>query len=341
MNRVVVVDWLRGLALLGILVNHVFLFSRPEAATALQDYPAIGFIFLSGVTAAITKPSTRHNLSRAIWLIIFGIILGAFTGPVAVILLNIGLIMLTYPVVRRLIDSEPRVWLAILYGLAGLFVCVTVTHAINGIWAYSPLSFSPQYLIDDPLRALSMSFFATAYPVVVWMWAYYFGYLAGKHRIWEHELRPEIAAYALGGTLLAKVSGVLAVGWASSWAITNPVAASMWSPAPYSTGLFAMITAICLVTALLAVIPVARNLTWVVRLGQSTLTLYFVHVIIHTLLVSALGGWQLGSWESLIYYGLTVAGMVGFCRLWDRYQSSRGPLEALVTTLPIKVPRHA
>ncbi len=381
-SRLVGVDAARGLALLGMVATHVLSlvlydadgFETGPSATALVAAGRASALFavLAGVSLALAnggaQPPTGTSLARARRgvaaragvVAVIGLLVGALGAPVAVILVNYGLLFL---VVLPFLGWGPRRLLPL--GALWLLVVPVLLHPVRdalvggGVLPVSPGS-SPSLLsLAEPGVLLGQLLLTGYYPVLSWTGLVLLGLGVGRLDL---RRASTVVAVALAG--LAAALGA----WAVSAALTPRAAPSLEVPSGFpgsgdslattlQTGLYGTTpttswwwlvvdaphsgtppdlvgvagSALVVLGAALLLARVARPLVWpFAAMGAMTLTLYSLHV----LSLAVLSARELATGATVPeapLYAAQVAGLLLVGGLWQ-LTGLRGPLEGLAAS---------
>lgn len=328
-RRLAGVDVARGLALLGMMSVHVLPRTDADGSLSLAYAVSSGrasvlFAVLAGVGLALAGAGARAVLARAAVVAAIGLTLGLLPTPVAIILVNYGLLfVLAVPFLRLRART-----LAMLAG-AWLVVSPVVGHLLRPA-VPAPSGANPSWLsLGDPVGLLTELLLTGYYPALQWTGYLLVGLAVGRSRL--NRTRTAVGL-VLGGLVLAAAASVLSAvlldaGGAAAvdadrWFYGVTPTGSWWwlavdSPHAgtppdllHTTG-----TALAVLGGCLLLAPWAgRLLLPLAAAGSMTLTLYSVHVV-------ALGlGLRELTWH--------VVGALVIGTLW-RSTGQRGPLEAL------------
>lgn len=196
-NRIVIIDELRGFAVLCMIVYHlfyslIFIFgvdlglNVQKAMILLQPFGAGLFIAISGFSSSYSK----NNIKRGILFISAGVIISMLTGlffPSQIIRFGIlhflGISILIYEMIQKLdirIDVRAAIIVAVL-----LFI---VTFNLNRGWLYIPIygqvllpTWMYQSILLAPLGLPPSNFLSADYfPLLPWFALFIIGSQVGK-----------------------------------------------------------------------------------------------------------------------------------------------------------------
>ncbi|PIE27996.1 MAG: hypothetical protein CSA58_01275, partial [Micrococcales bacterium] len=212
--RLTGVDLARGMALLGIMVNHV-VGGTPSAL--LWDLHAVTFTLLVGVGHELGRRSGRPASTAAgaiLWriavLLAIGLALAALQTRAAIIIANLALVSLVVAVAAR---GRSR-WILLAIAAILLLAPWTAWWVRSRFNPMLPWNLQAQDLAE-PAVAVSTVLFATPYPVALWSAYALTGVLVARHvdLTRASALRPAvIAAAACTLTGIAVTAGAVAVG---------------------------------------------------------------------------------------------------------------------------------
>lgn len=345
------IDIARGLALLGIIANHIFFIAHPVIATALQDYHAILFMLLAGIVytyAQGTEPALKNRV-RGIVCIILGLALGSGNPAVDVILLNYGW---TFLFASFFVHKMNLKQLAILSG-AWLFLSPFVSYWVRSLVGTSGgPNVGFQHIFTEPWMILADPVISSSYPLIQWFSVFLIGATIGRlplERIVSHKATMKgILFYSLLGFVAVKFFSIFSIVLSQSKSygqafreafslgtgnVDTVDMYSLLSSGPYSGTTPALLASVLIGVAVIAgcsLFALQKNVWFVERIGMATLTLYSLHVFVHTIF----GRW--GNDHSFLYYFATVVASVVVVMGWDHLvnkssmQASPGPIEAIV-----------
>lgn len=350
-TRITGVDIARGLALLGIIVNHIFFYSHHFVAQALQDYHAILFMLLAGIvfTYAQGDQPVLKNIIRGIICIVLGLGLGAGDPRMELILLNYGWLFIfgalfVYRFSARQLFIISGVWV-----IAAPFISYFI-RSYTGTPINSNIGF--QHLVSEPWMILADPVLFSSYPLLQWFAVFLFGAALGKgaitHTVTDTRANIKMLLLALTAFIIAKGIPLLvntsAQGY--SWAqafdqnfklgfgnVDANGLSSLVTSAPYTATTFALVastSAALVVVALCTMLAKVTSLSLVQHMGMATLTLYSLHAFIHTLVPMA---WA--DANSTLYYIITIAVLALLTYLWRTFLMGKhgvqapGPIEEL------------
>jgi hypothetical protein len=353
-DRLVGLDVARCLALLGMVATHLFDERTASGDLTTVQWVAGGrssalFAVLAGVSLALMTRHQRRDrdllaiAARAALIAVAGLALGGVGSGLAVILTYYGVLFLVGLPFARL--GAPSLAL-----LCAMWVLVgpVVSHLVRP--HLPPRGFdSPTFAqLADPGRLASELFFTGYYPVVPWL-----AYLLAGLALGRIDLRdPHVAGpVALAGVGLAALSTAVSRALAdparaedgATGMFGNPPADGDWSwlllVAPHSSTPFDLVQTIgsamlvigsCLLVEHLLPRPGVVALAICFGAGAMTLTLYSLHVLLHTPEV-----WpreEPGAY--VLHAGVLLAIGAGYAAA-----GRRGPLERLVG-LPLQLARR-
>ncbi|KZE22781.1 MULTISPECIES: heparan-alpha-glucosaminide N-acetyltransferase domain-containing protein [Brevibacterium] len=319
-GRLVGLDAARGLALLTMMITHIFPLTdeaMPTWATVFSGRASALFAVLAGCSLVLSTRSTLAAtgrlrdvapgvLVRAASIIVIGLFLGAITTNLAVILVNYGVMFGIALLFLRL-----RAWA--LFTLAGVWMVVS---PIVSMWLRSSFGLEPSYLPMSwtdlgSLENAALELVLTGYyPILQWMAYILLGMAVAKIDIGKHLTALFVAGVALfligrgASWLLLNVAGGLqeleavaaasgadltAALYVNSYGVTPPD--SWWWLAiagPHSATPFDLISTAGTSLAAIAVCQAAAILlgrrSWLLAPlsapGSMPLTVYAAHVIL-------------------------------------------------------------
>lgn len=349
-TRLTGVDIARGLALLGIIANHIFFFSHPTIATALQDFHAILFMLLAGVvfTYAPGKNPRLKNIVRGIICIVLGLALGAGNPRLDVILLNYGWLFIFGSFFVHKLAARHLYLLSVAWAVVMPFVGAVLRPLINyhegPNIGFQTLASQPWLVFLDPV-VYSM------YPVMQWFAVFLFGAALGRTDIRallsDTDKMFKTMTTAMMVFFAAKTTSIAALMLVSNYSLHESLiynfslgkaAVDLNTPdrllgsAPYTSTTLALVssTAIGIVIVMAGSLLSHRGiqLQLVQMMGMATLTLYSLHVFVHTVITP-----QWADNNSMFYYLLTIVGAGILVWTWHRYAVGRtgivapGPIE--------------
>lgn len=371
-QRIVGIDLARFLALIGMMTAHVYAIFRPGYDQTLAFQVVSGrssalFAVLAGVAVAIvTDPAGRRDprlhrtalAIRAAWVVLIGIVLGAFDTGLAIILVNYGLLfLLALPFIRLRAG-----WLA---ALAGLWAVLSpaLSHLLRPHLPEPSLAVPGPASLADPVQLFTEVAVTGYYPVLTWGTYLFAGMAIGRLDL--RRLGTALTLTGVGAALAALGLGIsrwvtsmdtarqaLLDSAAGQWRLDSsgwdqlaesirsgffgvaPTDTWWWLGvwAPHSGTIADMVhttgTALFAIGACLLLVrvtgsgPTARR-TWQILTGAGTmaLTLYVLHALAMALPDGTPGVDQLG-------VHVAVALLVGACFATLR---RRGPLETLIS----------
>ncbi|ROP43663.1 heparan-alpha-glucosaminide N-acetyltransferase domain-containing protein [Pseudokineococcus lusitanus] len=385
-SRLVGVDAARGVALLGMVATHVLALSVLDEATFLEEPTATAlvaagrasalFAVLAGVSLALATGGTRApagrglvaarlgTAARAVVVAAIGLVVGSFGAPVAVILVNYGLLFL---LVLPVLGWGPRRLLPL--GAAWLLVVPVLLHPLRdavvgaGLLPVGPGASTSLASLADPGLMVGELFLTGYYPVLSWA-----GFVVLGLGVGRLDLRraSTTALVALGGLVAAAGSAVVAGVltpvalpflsfpegfYGSSGDLVTSLQTGLYGTTPTTTWWWlvvdaphsgtpvdlagvagsALVVVGVLVLAAQHLPRVVRWLLWpLAAAGSMTLTLYSLHVLSLGLLRAWEAGGGIPPSEGTVY-ALQVVGLLVLGCLWQ-LTGLRGPLEALVAS---------
>ena len=220
-GRLIGLDVARGIALLAMMVTHIFALGdeagMPTWAAVFAGRASALFAVLAGCSLVL---STRSRLAvsgrlrdaapsvliRAAAIVLIGLCLGSISGLLAVILVNYGIMFALALVFLRL--RAPA-----LFAIAGAWMLLS---PVVSMWARSTFLLEPSYLpmgffdFATPGTMLTDLFLTGYYPVLQWMSYILLGMAVAKLDIGRHLL----GLFALGLSLFV-------AGRGASWLLLN------------------------------------------------------------------------------------------------------------------------
>jgi uncharacterized membrane protein YeiB len=357
-DRIVGVDVARGLALVGMMAVHVLPATTPDGDVSTAYLVASGrsaalFAVLAGVGLALARPTPAGVLARAGVITVIGLTLGVFATPVAVILVNYGLLFAcTAPFLRLQARS-----LALLGG-AWMLVTPVLGHLLRPHVAGGPGPSPSWFDLADPAALASHLLLTGYYPVLQWTGYVLVGLAVGRCRLRRSDVAVRLV---VGGAVLAAAAALASAAllgpaggyrhlldavppsspvWGQDLAVTlqtsmygtTPTTSWWWLAvgAPHSgTPLDLLHTTgtalLVLGGALLLAARWPSLLAPLAAAGSMTLTLYTLHVLALGPLAGPTAEWSQGR---VLLLHVVVAGAAAM--LW-RGRGWRGPLVAVAT----------
>lgn len=337
-ERLHALDTVRGLALLGILINHIFYVSFQPAVAVLQDFHAIAFVLLAGVMMTyVQKDSHVTNVVRAIVVGIIALVIGAGNPPIDLILLNFAWLFL----LGEFIFKKRSTWfLLVTAGIVGVAgpVLSRVIRAGPGDQTYPNVGV--QHLLSEPWLLVLKPFVYGHYPLLQWSAVFLVGMGIGR-LLKEEKFRDacmhnweKIAGGALVVCLAITALSMMVVSPDGAFAmgsgnvpVTDSWRAVLWSSYAYSgttLGLIRGVGVTVLVIALL--LPLCRRSNLVGRLGASTLSVYSLHAL--SMLFFPV---EAPLWASGVFFAMTLLFLGVFVLRWQNSMLlGTGPVEGLV-----------
>lgn len=344
--RLLALDLLRGLALLGIMVNHVFYLSAHPFAAALQDYHAIAFFMLSGIVFTYAaKQEALPNVIRGIVCIVLGLILAAGNPPVDLILVNYGIMFLVAAFTVHRMSTR----LLGIVGVTLLFIAPVVSQVLRVWLGMGSQGENQSSSLEQVLGVALRPLFYGHYPLLQWSAVFFLGaYVgrklrAGQQFTWLRLVCAGSLAFivAKGISLLgSSFSGLFTMGDGNvdlGWEHLLDSYAYSGTTLGLAASMAVVITLWGLLELCYQQLPVVTRATseWVVMLGQATLTVYVCHV-----LVILFADIPKDFWWGVVYYVVQVSVFVLLLRAWRKFKMpSRGPLEA-VTEFIVRVEKN-
>lgn len=376
-NRSLGIDVARGVALLGMIITHVVpLMStgdQPTFAAVFSGRASALFAVLAGVSIVLStsrtlaQPGARPWAAAAVGLVVRGVIiavLGLFLGslgtPVAVILVNYGVMFVLSTLFLRMpgwtLGALSAVWLVgtpVLSFLLRRDLQLLTTYEVPSLGTASDVSW------------LFTELFITGYyPILQWMGYLLLGMFAARLRVRSVRGGLSLAACGAGlsvlavsiSSLLLSAGGRTALEIATahdpsvldhalhttSYGVT-PTDTWWWlaisgphSATPFdllaTSGIAAAVIGLCIVlcetlrdrfgqSALLALAPLSAP-------GSMPLSVYFGHVLLLGFTDSSFGGTgPTGDWTEFTLHAVVF---IAASILWKLGISARGPLEWVV-----------
>lgn len=339
MNRLVALDIARFLALLGIMVNHVWLLTDSPLAIALQDYHAVLFVLLSGIVFVYSGEARgtkkTKNIVRAIACIVLGLALGAGNPAIDIILVNYGLIFLLG------IWIVPRLSTRVLACVATLWIVLSplVSFGIRSVTVddahLSNIGFNT--IFSEPWMVLVKPLVYSHYPVLQWFSIFLIGALIGRGLLSRDEPRQRKFLLRLGWIGLPVAFLVKSVTMFLPFDVWNVKdgnvetsnSLNLLDSSAYSGTTLGMVSAIAVALTVICIVTDLSRIAGVNYLGQfgiAMMSVYTLHVLVYTLLpVDMIKDHQMLFWLA------NVAMIVVMTLVWNRFghQWGRGPLEAV------------
>lgn len=375
-GRDVTPDVLRGFALWGIIVVNVAYFATSvdsgvtsEALASAGDSVAaflvftlaqgkfyLIFSFLFGYSSHYVlgraSGGRRRWLLRGIGLVILGIVHATllFIGDILFLYGLLGLLLLAF------YGRTQKVLLRWAWGIYGLFTAAALAIVALTIWveaqggsaelessqaslAYESTVFSTNYLASIPARFdfwISEGIFLVLFQSALTFVAFLAGVLAARwgalnsDGLSTRQLRTMLV-WGLGGGLV--VQGAFASVWLGNALSPQPSAAIDLAAffGGFLTAPLLSVGYVGLVVTMVRTRP--RALGWLGKMGRMSLTVYLSQSI---LLSVIFGGWGLGLYQQLPYWGAVVVSLAialvlsALAPLWLRI-FGRGPMESLLT----------
>lgn len=331
-------DLARFIALIGIMVNHVFLLTNDTIAHVLQDYHAITFLLLAGVIFSYTKERdngrTTKLVTRVVFFLLIGFALGSGNPEVDVILVNYGLIFLIGIFLVPVLSTR---WLAVVTVIWTL-ISPIASFAIRSVTVdeYVGPNVGAQ-MLNEPWMMIVDPVLFSHYPVIQWFSVFLIGALIGRgYNALPHKMiwSPMLAGIGLflGTTIISYSTGAdvtrMNTGNVSTDSWTNLLESGAYAGTTLSiiASVGVAVFIIGLSTALCE-LSVFRKLS---LLGTYTLTAYTLHVLLFTLTPL---DWLMDN--QVLFFVLNVVMIVVMGIGWRTLQSKTrvsgtGPIEAVV-----------
>lgn len=350
-GRLVSVDILRGIALLGIIANHIFYFSTPIAAQVWQDYHAVAFVFLSGLVFTYRATDSRvPNIVRAVACIVLSLALGAGNPGIDIILINFGILFLLGEFVGK--GWEPRRLLIVGASIAvvGPVLSLLARQQIGENTTFPNPGF--QHIFTDPGMVLLRPLLYGHYPILQWSAVFFLGMALGKwvlnHGIPDRRVLLRTLAMALGVGLMAKAVSITNAVLAQHLSLQEALRAqftlgsgnvvvewSHWADSfAYSGTTLGLLCSLSIVVASLVAIELSGAKVQnsipaqtVSSVGQATLSVYALHVFIFLIFSGYDFPWDIG------YYVATILLLSAVVLLWQKHAPNRGPLEFVISSV--------
>lgn len=353
-SRLQGVDIARGLALLGIITNHILFFTHPDLVESLQDYHAILFMLLAGIvfTYAEGSDSRLKNTVRGVICILLGLALGAGNPIVDVILLNYGWTFILGAFLVPKMNAKQLMVTAIFIVVFAPLVSYVV-RGYTGTYDGDNIGF--QTLLSQPWLVVTDPILYSHYPVLQWFGVFLFGAALGRMDIKKIVVSRRVFLYSLGVFLLAKTISIVGV-WqgmrGEGFSLVDSVEKNFelgvgnvnpgrpWElllSNPYASTTLALVSstaaAVCIVV-LCSWIALKLKMSWIALAGSATLTIYSVHVFIHTVIPL-----KTATDISVPYFLLTMLGVFAFVLFWNKVIKNKmktpapGPIEAFVSSV--------
>lgn len=339
MNRLVALDIARFLALLGIMVNHIWLLTDSPLAIALQDYHAVLFVLLSGIVfvySGETRGAKKtKNVVRAIACIVLGLALGAGNPAIDIILVNYGLIFLLgiwiVPCLStRVLACVAASWLVLSPLVSFGIRSVTVDNAHLANVGFNTLFSEPWMLLVKPL-------IYSHYPVLQWFSIFLVGTLIGrclKMREPDQQKRFLLHLGWVGFPVALLIKGVTMFLPFDVWSVrdgnivTGDVLNLLDSSA-YSGTTLGMISAISVALVVVCIMTDLSRLPLVNILGKfgmATMSAYTIHVLLYTVTPLIL----IREYQIEFFLGNVIVIML-ITVIWGKLGQKwgRGPIEAV------------
>ena len=349
-ERALAVDVVRGLALVGMVVQHGLWSSG--WLSFLGELPAVLFVVTTGAGAGLRHAAQdrhvgtrRRNLLDTVWriggLAVLGACLVAVDGPLAVVLPTLAAIALFL---------EPfggaRSWAASVAAV-GLGACLLLAHiTVESM----PLDVRQSWW-SSAIAVVGVE----TYPVPAWILCGAVGYAMGRHWTTVRSWSPAAAAVAGVGALVAAGTGRWAVaalpadGWAElvdhqmwEWAHDDGTRMQLLDLArltPYSGSpvMVLMTTSIAVLLLLAAAAAlrregVVKSLVPVSHLGRVALTGYVLHVLLSARCMSPDDlSWTCGELRDGRMVAAQLIAFLGVATLWRAVGwPANGPVELLL-----------
>ncbi|PFG27812.1 membrane protein [Corynebacterium renale] len=312
-HRVIAIDVARAIALIGMVVAHLYPFPG-LAGEFFKGFPAALFAVLSGVSLYFMRKHSRQSVAlRGAIIAVLGLAIAPWAGPISVVLPAIGVGYILFGLLRVTGWSDRA--------LAITLVALVVASGITRVIA---LQTTLPAMLREP------------YPLPGWLAYMLVGVLAG--RLLLHN--PQRQKMALWGFPVAAV-GIAARGWVDSqYAVATRnqagiVVQGFVDAKPHSGGLIDLVATMAGSLAVIGVcVLVVKRGEWLFPLqamGSMTLTIYTAHV----LSVGLLNGASTQQLYPIFTIVTLVAALAG-ATLWRSF-FARGPLEAAVSAICRKV----
>ncbi|HET8614413.1 MAG TPA: heparan-alpha-glucosaminide N-acetyltransferase domain-containing protein [Actinomycetales bacterium] len=227
--RVVGVDVARALALLGMMSVHLlpevhgdgtltpaFVVSAGRASALFAVLAGVGLALATGGPRPRLRPRLRvtaATLTRAVVVALTGLLLATLGPPVAVILVNYGLL---FALACPLLGARPRTLLVT--AAAWIVAAPLLSHAVRGHLPTGPGDQPSLSTLGEPVEMLTHLLLTGYYPVLLWAPYVLVGLAVGRLRLDD---RVTVARIALAGLLLASAARIVSDvllrwrGWAA------------------------------------------------------------------------------------------------------------------------------
>lgn len=269
-GRIIGIDVARGIALLAMIIAHLYPF-KGFAGAFLEGFPSALFAVLSGISMTIifSKRGAVDVFIRGIILVVIGIMVTPYAGTIIVVLKALGIGYIVFALLQ--IPRWSTKWVA-----TGFAVLLAVSGIVHVITLHTTL----HALLREP------------YPIVTWL-AYMAAGVLFAH--WLRNNNWQITPSSASGFLVAaagvviSVVGVLARDWIdSAYAVATRnnlgiAVHGFFDAKPHSGGLVdALATIAGSLTVILLCLLLVQTDRWVFPLkamGSMALTVYLGHVI--------------------------------------------------------------
>lgn len=350
MPRLSGIDVARGLALLAIIVNHIFYVSNFPLAQAFQDYHAIAFMLLAGLVFTYAESENYNklkNVVRGTVCIVAGLLLGSGNPRVDVILLNYGIVFIIAAFLIPKLSKQKM----LITSLVWMAVTPVLSYFIRGVIGTSGgPNIGVRTFITEPWLVITDPIFSSHYPVFQWFGVFLFGCWLGKQWREGKEFDAiqwlKIGALTFLGSKLISIIGLVIVQKISfiesvkdnfqllTGNVSTENLGNLFNSSGYAGTTFALLSSLSVALMGLAIcmklIQFMPSFAKVGEIfGQQTLSLYFIHVFVF--LVTPL---FIIDDYSYLYYVATVILLALITVGWNMLRAKTtlqapGPLEAL------------
>lgn len=336
-ERLHALDTVRGLALLGILINHIFYVSFQPAVAVLQDFHAIAFVLLAGVMMTYAqKDSHVTNVVRAVVIGILALVIGAGNPPIDIILLNFAWLFL---IGEFLLKKRSARFLLVTAGMIAVIgpILSRVVRLTLGDSTYPNVGV--QHLLSEPWLLVLKPFVYGHYPLLQWSAVFVVGMGIGRllkneqFRVAFSRHWWKIATVALSVSIVISGISLLLGSPEGAFAMGDgnvPVSAS-WtdvfvSSYAYSGTMLGLARGVGVTIALTALLmPLCKRPSLLGALGAGTLSVYALHAL--SMLFFPVDA---PLWAGTIFFGVTVLLLGGLVLGWQKSALlGTGPVEGL------------
>ena len=337
-ERLYALDAVRGLALIGILINHIFYISFQPAVAVLQDFHAIAFVLLAGVMMTYAqKDSHVPGVVRAVIIGIIALVIGAGNPPIDIILLNFTWLFL---IGEFILKKRSARFLLITAGIIAVLGPILSRGIRLSLGDQVYPNVGVQHLFSEPWLLVLKPFVYGHYPLLQWSAVFVVGMGIGRllqneqFRVAYSRHWGKIATASLGVSIVITAISLCLVSPEGAFAMGDgnvPVSAP-WtdvfaSSYAYSGTMLGLARGVAVTIALTALLtPLCKRPSLLGALGAGTLSVYSLHAL--SMLFFPV---EAPLWASGVFFGVTLLILGAFVLRWQNsVLLGTGPVEGLV-----------